>query len=72
MSRTPFTTYTFGTYGVIEEDDVISIDLEWGGPEGYWNELRRVFSFKPPSDAQRRFWDSRGGICGGLRGTPCR
>ena len=59
MSRTPFTTYTFGTYGVIEEDDVIAIDLEWGGPGGYWLELRRVYSFKPPSDAQRRFWDSR-------------
>ena len=34
------------------------IDLEWGGPSGYWLELRRCFSFGPP-DVVRRFWDVR-------------
>ncbi len=59
MARTPFTAYTFGTDGIIEEDDVIAIDLEWGGPSGYWVELRRVYSFRPPNDQQQRYWDSR-------------
>lgn len=59
MSRTPFRAYTFGTAGVIEEDDTIAIDLEWGGPSGYWAEVRRVYSFRPPSDSARRYWDSR-------------
>ncbi|MDP6760231.1 MAG: M24 family metallopeptidase [Acidimicrobiales bacterium] len=59
MSRTPFTAYTFGTKGIIEEDDLIAIDLEWGGPSGYWLELRRVFSFKPPNAQQQRYWESR-------------
>jgi len=59
MGRPPFNTFTPGTDGVIERDDVIVIDLEWGGPSGYWVELRRVFSFGPPSDAAKRFWDTR-------------
>jgi Xaa-Pro aminopeptidase len=59
MGRPPFNSFTPGTNGVIEEDDVIVIDLEWGGPSGYWVELRRVFSFKPPTDKQQEFWDTR-------------
>ena len=59
MSLTPFTAYTFGTDAVIEKDDIIAIDLEWGGPSGYWVELRRVFSFGPPSDEARAYWESR-------------
>jgi Xaa-Pro aminopeptidase len=59
MSRTPFTAYTFGTGGVIERDDVIAIDLEWCGPSGYWAEVRRVYSFRPPDAREQRFWDSR-------------
>ncbi len=59
MSRTPFMAYTFGTDGVIERDDVITIDLEWGGPSGYWAEVRRVFSFRPPTPAEQRYWESR-------------
>ena len=34
--------------------DIIVVDLEWGGPTGYWLELRRCFSFGPPPDAVRR------------------
>ena len=59
MSRTPFRAYTFGTEGVIEEDDIIAIDLEWGGPSGYWAEVRRVYSFRPPSASALRYWESR-------------
>lgn len=59
MSRTPFRAYTFGTTGVIEPNDVIAIDLEWGGPSGYWAEVRRVYSFKHPTDREQRFWESR-------------
>ena len=59
MGRAPFRSFTPGTRGVIEKDDVIVIDLEWGGPSGYWVELRRVYSFKPPNDAQKRFWETR-------------
>ncbi len=59
MGRAPFRSFTPGTRGVIEEDDVIVIDLEWGGPSGYWVELRRVYSFKPPTDKQKAYWDTR-------------
>jgi hypothetical protein len=31
------------------------IRLEWGGPTGYWLELRPWFSFGPPPEAGRRF-----------------
>jgi Xaa-Pro aminopeptidase len=59
MGRPPFNSFTPGTDGVIERDDLIVIDLEWGGPSGYWVELRRVYSFGPPPDAARRYWDTR-------------
>jgi Xaa-Pro aminopeptidase len=59
MSRTPFTAYTFGTSGVIGRDDVIAIDLEWGGPSGYWAEVRRVFSFREPTASEQQYWESR-------------
>lgn len=59
MSRTPFRAYTFGTEGVIEPDDIIAIDLEWGGPSGYWAEVRRVYSFRDPTKKEQLFWESR-------------
>ena len=59
MSRTPFRAYTFGTEGIIEKDDIIAIDLEWGGPSGYWAEVRRVYSFREPTDVEWRYWNSR-------------
>lgn len=59
MGRAPFRSFTPGTRGVIEKDDVIVIDLEWGGPSGYWVEVRRVYSFRPPTAAQSRFWETR-------------
>ncbi len=59
IARRPFRAYSFGTTGVLERDDIIAIDLEWGGPSGYWVELRRCFSFGTPPDDVRRFWDTR-------------
>ncbi len=59
MSRTPFRAYTFGTEGVIEADDIIAVDLEWGGPSGYWAEVRRVYSFRKPTTKEELFWQSR-------------
>jgi len=59
MGTAPFKSFTPGTDGVIGKDDVMVIDLEWGGPSGYWVELRRVYSFKPPTDVQQKFWETR-------------
>lgn len=59
IGRAPFRSFTHGTAGVIERDDIIVIDLEWGGPSGYWVELRRCFSFGPPRDPVRRFFETR-------------
>jgi Xaa-Pro aminopeptidase len=59
MGRPPAPGFGPGTPDSISTDDVIVVDLEWGGPSGYWLELRRCFSFGPPSDAVRRFWEAR-------------
>jgi Xaa-Pro aminopeptidase len=59
MGTAPFKSFTPGTDGVIGKDDLMVFDLEWGGPSGYWVELRRVYSFKPPTDVQQKFWETR-------------
>ncbi len=60
MGRPPFNSFSpGGAGGVIEKDDVIVIDLEWGGPSGYWVELRRVYSFNQPTPEQQTYWESR-------------
>jgi Xaa-Pro aminopeptidase len=59
IARPPFAFFSHGSPAPIDRDDVVVIDLEWGGPSGYWLELRRCFSFGPPSDVVRRFWDVR-------------
>jgi Xaa-Pro dipeptidase len=43
----------------IERDDVLCIDLEWGGPSGYWVEVRRTYCFGRPSDQILRYWETR-------------
>jgi Xaa-Pro aminopeptidase len=59
IGRPPFRLFGPGSSAAIRADDIIVIDLEWGGPSGYWLELRRCFSFgEPPEDAQR-FWEMR-------------
>jgi ectoine hydrolase len=59
LGRPPARGFGPGSPDTISTDDVIVVDLEWGGPSGYWLELRRCFSFGPPSDAVRRFWEAR-------------
>ena len=59
LARPPFRYFSHGSPATVERDDVVVIDLEWGGPSGYWLELRRCFSFGPPTDDVRRFWDVR-------------
>jgi Xaa-Pro aminopeptidase len=59
MARPPFEIFGAGSEVPIQPDDIIVIDLEWGGPSGYWLELRRCFSFGPPDDRARRFWEMR-------------
>jgi Xaa-Pro aminopeptidase len=59
MGRPPFRYFGAGSSAPIQPDDVIVIDLEWGGPSGYWLELRRCFSFGEPSDRVQRFWELR-------------
>lgn len=59
MSRPPEQSFTHGVDEPLSADDLIVIDLEWGGPSGYWLELRRCFSFGPPPDDVKRFWEAR-------------
>lgn len=59
MGRPPFRYFGAGSNVPIQPDDVIVIDLEWGGPSGYWLELRRCFSFGEPTDEAKRFWEMR-------------
>ena len=59
IARTPFTAFSYGTSGVLEYDDIIVIDLEWAGPSGYWLELIRCFSFRPPPPDVQSFWEAR-------------
>jgi Xaa-Pro aminopeptidase len=59
MARPPGTGFSHGRSEPLRAEDAIVIDLEWGGPSGYWLELRRCFSFGPPPAAVRRFWEAR-------------
>jgi Xaa-Pro aminopeptidase len=59
LSRPPMTSFTHGLDEPLEADDVFVVDLEWGGPSGYWLELRRCYSFGPPPDDVRRLWEVR-------------
>jgi Xaa-Pro aminopeptidase len=59
IGRPPQAGFGWGTDAPLGRDDVVVVDLEWGGPSGYWLELRRCFSFGPPPDDVRRFWELR-------------
>jgi Xaa-Pro aminopeptidase len=59
LSRPPMRSFSHGLDEPLERDDVFVIDLEWGGPSGYWLELRRCYSFGPPPDDVRRLWEAR-------------
>lgn len=56
LSRPPMGAFSHGLDEPLLADDVFVIDLEWGGPSGYWLELRRSYSFgPPPPDVLRHF-----------------
>jgi Xaa-Pro aminopeptidase len=59
MAARPFAALMFSSSKVLERGDVIAVDLEWGGPSGYWVELRRTYSLGPQPEDTRRYWDSR-------------
>jgi Xaa-Pro aminopeptidase len=65
MGRPPFRFFGAGSEAAIAADDVVVIDLEWGGPSGYWLELRQCFTFGEPSDEVRRFWNVRRAVFDG-------
>jgi hypothetical protein len=56
LGRRPFRSFAPPTVEFFSRDDIIGIDLEWGGPSHYWLEFRGVYSFRQPSDDARRFW----------------
>jgi Xaa-Pro aminopeptidase len=39
-------------------DDIIKVSLEFAGPAGYWVELAGIFSFKEPTERQRRHFET--------------
>jgi Xaa-Pro aminopeptidase len=57
--RPPAQGFGPGIGGVMQRGDVIVVDLEWGGPSGYWLELRRCFSLGPPRPEVLDFWEKR-------------
>jgi Xaa-Pro aminopeptidase len=59
MGRAPAAGFGHGKADPILRSDIITVDLEWGGPTGYWLELRRCFSFGLPPDAVRRLWEAK-------------
>ena len=59
MATRPFTALMFSSSKALQRGDVVAIDLEWGGPSGYWVELRRNYSLGPAPDDVRRYWDTR-------------
>ena len=57
--RPPVQGFGPGIGGVLRAGDVIVVDLEWGGPSGYWLELRRCFSLGPPRGEVLEYWETR-------------
>jgi Xaa-Pro aminopeptidase len=59
MGRAPAAGFGHGKAEPILSSDIMTVDLEWGGPTGYWLELRRCYSFGPPPDAVKRLWEAK-------------
>ncbi len=43
----------------VVRDDLIVVEMDIAGPEGYWVELRRRYRFTHFTDDERRFWEMR-------------
>lgn len=41
----------------ITREDAVTFDLEFAGPQGYWLELSRQYSFGPPAEQLRRIYE---------------
>ena len=59
LGRPPAAGFSPDSTERLTREDVFAIDLEWGGPSGYWLEIRRCFSFGKPRDEVRRFHELR-------------
>jgi Xaa-Pro aminopeptidase len=65
ISRPPFgghdfpTGFRYPTLERISAEDTVVVSFDVCSEFGYWCELRRVYSFKPPSERERRFWEFR-------------
>ena len=57
MACTPFEAVSYGSPKKIDGDGLVMVWIETPGPTGYWLELRRCYSFGPPPDDAKRFWE---------------
>ncbi|MFO1060684.1 MAG: M24 family metallopeptidase, partial [Dongiaceae bacterium] len=57
MGTSPFVAISYGSPRRVERDDQLMIWIETPGPNGYWLELRRCYSFGPPPDPVRRYFE---------------
>ena len=57
MQSTPNDVMGFGTSKVIGESDIVCVWIESASPSGYWFEYRRTYSFGPPPDEYREFFE---------------
>jgi Xaa-Pro dipeptidase len=65
ISRPPFqgyggpTGFHYPDESRIGSDDVVVVSFDVSNEAGYWCEMRRVYSFRGPTDAEERFWSFR-------------
>lgn len=57
VQATPFGPTSFGTDQPIGSDDVLCLWIESAGPNGYWLEYRKCYTFGAPSEEHRRYWE---------------
>lgn len=57
LQTTPYGALSFGDDRVITKDDLVTVWIESAGPNGYWLEYRRCYSFGEPTEEQRRAFD---------------
>jgi Xaa-Pro aminopeptidase len=57
MATTPFVAISYGSPKRIGKDDQVMVWIETPGPTGYWLELRRCYSFGPPPESARKYFE---------------
>jgi Xaa-Pro aminopeptidase len=58
MQTSPFGALSFGTTKEIRKEDIVCLWIESAGPSGFWLEFRRCYTFGPPSQVAKDFWDA--------------